>query len=110
MLALQLKLCLVVVECDVAPDSHLVTGGAVAAQPAVVRLDLAVTADALDRGLAEGRARRMTALTGRIEMRATQRVVGALVVELIAIELDDVSCAAEVLGMACAALGRLDPA
>src|SRR5690242_17695167 len=69
-----------------------------------------MTGGAFGRRLAEGLAARMAGITRSRQVRAAQREVGQLVIELLAAELDNVGIAPVVLGMTGAALRGCDGA
>lgn len=89
---------------DVAPEGGLMARGAIAAQPALVRLLLLVTIEAFRGSFPVWLCGDVT--TGAYDglVCAGQRKFRALVIELIAAQLDDVARAAQVLRMAGAAL------
>src|SRR5947207_2426248 len=107
-LVAQRKACLVVVVADVPPGALVVAGAAVAPQLALVRLLFSMTGDAFLLRIAKGLAGGVTALAHHVDVRAAQRIVGVLVIELLVAQLHDVGGAAEMLGVAGAALRDVD--
>jgi hypothetical protein len=107
-LVAQRKGRLVVVVADVAPGALVVTGAAVAPQLALVRLLFLMARVAILRRIAIALAGGVATLAHHIGVRAAQRIVGVLVIELLVTQLDDVGCAAEMLGVARAALRDVD--
>src|SRR5262249_22183332 len=99
---------LVVVVAHVAPGDRVVTGGAVVPEPAFMRLFLAVTAEAVSGCLAPRLAGRVAAGARQRRVRALEREVAEIVVELLAAQFHDVGVAAEMLGVAGAAFRGLD--
>jgi hypothetical protein len=84
------------------------TGCAVLAQLAVVRLLGLVTGNALARCLAKFLPGEVATVAGDVHMRAMQRKVGSLVIEGLAAEFHDVGAAALMFDVTGAALGRVD--
>jgi hypothetical protein len=97
---------LVVIEVDSSPGDAVVTASAIAPELAFMRFLIAMTRVAIGRRFAEALPFHVAAVAGHGSMPPLQREVGAGVIELIAAELDDVSVATEVLGMASLALER----
>src|SRR5207302_5594448 len=86
----QWKRGLVVIVAYVAPGAGVVTGAAVTSQFALVGLLLAVAADALPGRFAVTLAGGVAALAHHVGVRAAQRIVGVLVIELLVTQLHDV--------------------
>src|SRR5947207_97781 len=107
-LVAQRKGGLVVVVADVPPGALVVAGAAVAPQLALVRLLFSMTGDAFLLRVAKGLAGGVTALAHHVDVRAAQRIVGVLVIELLVAQLHDVGGAAEMLVVAGAALRDVD--
>src|SRR5205823_5803873 len=107
-LVAQRKGGLVVVVADVPPGALVVAGAAVASELPLVRLLFSMTGDAFLLRIAKGLAGCVTALAHHVEVRAAQRIVGVLVIELLVAQLHDVGGAAEMLGVAGAALRNVD--
>src|SRR5437588_393967 len=107
-LVAQRKGGLVVVVADVPPGALVVAGAAVAPQLPLVRLLFSMTGDAFLLRIAKELAGGVTALAHHIDVRAAQRIVGVLVIELLVAQLHDVGGAAEMLGVAGAALRDVD--
>jgi hypothetical protein len=105
---MQRKGGLVVVVAHAPPGTLIVTGSAVAPELALVGLFLTVAAEAVARRLAVGLTGLVATRAGHNRVCTLERVVGVLVIELLAAEFDDVTVAPEVLGVAGAALGGLD--
>lgn len=95
---------LVMVETDLLPARGVVTGGAIAPELAVVGIYLAVAVHARRRRLAVRLVRRVTSAASDRSVRALQRKLGCSVIELVAIEFDDVAIATEMLAVAGPAL------
>jgi hypothetical protein len=91
------------------PDLRIVAGGAIPPQLALVRLLGLVTDGAFVRGIPKRLAGLMTAGAGQIDVRALQRVIGVVVIELLATEFHDVRFTALVLYVTRTALGGFDP-
>jgi hypothetical protein len=107
-LVMQRKARLVVIECHVLPYLRVVAGGAIAPQPALVRLLSLVTDGAFARGVAEGLAGLMTAAARQIEVCAMQREIRVVVIELLAAEFDDVRGTTLMLHVTRTALRGID--
>src|SRR5262252_320150 len=99
---------LVVIVVHAAPGTLLVARRTIAPELAFVRLLLAVATQAVARRLAVGLTRLMATRARHDGVRALQRVVGAIVIELLAAEFDDVGVAPEMLRVAGAAFGGFD--
>ena len=108
MLVLERKCRPVVVELYSPPDGVFVAGGAIAAEFALVRLVLLVTIDTTGGGFPICLAGLMTIAAVECRMCAVQWKLSALVVELVAAQLHDVTTATQMLRMTCTALGRSD--
>src|SRR2546429_403108 len=100
----QWKRGLVVIVAYVAPGAGVVTGAAVTPQFALVGLLLAVAADALPGRFAVTLAGGVAALAHHVGVRAAQRIVGVLVIELLVTQLHDVRLPTQMFGVAGAAL------
>src|SRR3984893_7095990 len=103
-LVAQWKHGLVVIVFHVAPRAGVVAGAAVAAQFAFVGLLLAMAAEALLGGVAVVLAGGVAALAHHDGVRAAQRIVGVLVIELLVTQLHDVCLPTQMFGVTGATL------
>ena len=108
MAGLQRKLRLRMVEVRLRPAGRLMAGGAVGTQLALVRLDLAMTVDALAGRVAEFLSGRMAAGAGDAAVCSIQLEVGLAVVEGGGQHRGDAAVPAQVFAVAGAALGAGD--
>src|SRR6516162_4779744 len=99
---------LVVVVTDVPPGGLIVTGGAVAAELALVGLFLTVAGEAVAGGFAVGLTGDMTTCARHARVGAPERVVVVVGIALLKAQFLEVAPAPEVLGVAVAALGGVD--
>ena len=100
----QSKLRLLVVEFGIGPGQRAMAVGAGLCELAAMHIVCLVTTDACWRGLAKCFVLCMTGRAIERRMHPRKLEVGQLMIELQAVELDDICCAAFVLGMAGAAL------
>src|SRR3954469_21082740 len=105
---MQRKRCLVVIERHSLPRLGVVAGGAVAAEPALVRLLRSVATDAGAGGFPEFLAGRMATVAGDVRVRAAQRKISGFVIEGFAAEFHDVGAPALVLDVTGATLRSVD--
>jgi hypothetical protein len=97
-----------VIEAHVLPYLRIVAAGAIPPQPAFVRFLSLVTDGAFVRGIPEWLAGLMTAPACQIEVRALQREIRLVMIELLTAEFHDVGGTALVLHVTRAALRGFD--
>jgi hypothetical protein len=105
---MQRESCLVMIELHLLPGLCVMTGHAVLAQLAFVRLLGLVAGNAVARGFAKLPSRLMTNVAGNYRMGAAQREVGCFVIERLATEFHDVRAAALMFYVTGATLSGVD--